>query len=186
MKNCIGVLGLSLQHFDSFGGGQDKQFDLLARGVALDFPHYGQSAVGTAADDELPAFPRNLFFYRERRVAKLLLKFLGWLLLALTNFAAVNDNIVFVNGAVDLDGAERKAVEMHTQLLGHCLGALLRRESNEGGPALLDFHAATTLAEDFPFFVIDQRLDLGKVFLAIAADKLVVGHSDLAQDTLMK
>lgn len=44
VKNCIGISGFSFQHLDGFGGGQDKQFDLVARGFALDFPHYWQSA----------------------------------------------------------------------------------------------------------------------------------------------
>jgi len=83
VKNCIRVFGFWLQYLDGFGGRQDNQSDLVVRGLALDFPHHGQSAVRTTADDELTAFPGNLFFYRKRSVAELLSKFLGWLLLAL-------------------------------------------------------------------------------------------------------
>jgi len=106
MKNCIGLLGLLLQHLDRFGGGHDKQFDPVTQGLAFYFLHYGQSAVCTAADDELAAFPGNLFFHREGCVTELLAKFLRWLFLAFANFAAINDDIVFVHGAVDLNGAE--------------------------------------------------------------------------------
>ena len=117
MKNCIRVFGFWLQYRDGFGGRQDNQSDLVVRGLGLDFPHHGQSAVRTTADDALTAFPGNLFFYRKRIVAELLSKFLGWLLFAFANLAAINDKIVLVNVAVDLDRAERKSFEMHTQPL---------------------------------------------------------------------
>ena len=66
----------------------------MALGFALDFTHHGQAAVRTASYDEPAAFPGNLFFYGERCVAELLLKFLGRLFLAFSNFAAINDDIV--------------------------------------------------------------------------------------------
>jgi len=58
-------------------------------------------------------------------------------------------------------------------------GALLRRDDGKGGPALLDLLAAAERAEDFPLFVVDKRQDLGEVFLAIVAEKFVMGHTDL-------
>jgi hypothetical protein len=76
VKNCIGVFGLSLQHLDGFVGGQNKQFDFVTLGFALCFLHHWQSAVCTAADDELAASPGDFRFYRERRVAELFLEFL--------------------------------------------------------------------------------------------------------------
>src|SRR5262252_7214974 len=108
VKNCIGVFGFSIQHLDGFGGGQDKQFDLVARGLALDFPHYRQSAVRTAADDELTAFPRNLFFDRRRGVSGLLFQSHGRPLLAFAKITADNYYSLFVKSAADQDGAERK------------------------------------------------------------------------------
>jgi len=157
VKNCIRVFGFLLQDFDGFGGGQDKQSDLMVLGLALDFTHHGQLPVRTTTDDKLTAFPWNVFLNRKRSVAEPLLEFLGWLLLALANLAAINDDIVSVNGAVDLDGANEKRPNCIRHCFRHCLGALLRRESSEGGPTLLDFLAAAVRAEDFPFFVIDQR-----------------------------
>ena len=44
-------------------------------------------------------------------MAELLLKFLGWFFLSFADFAAINDDIVLVRAAVDLDGAEREVVE---------------------------------------------------------------------------
>jgi hypothetical protein len=46
-------------------------------------------------------------------------------------------------------------------------GALLRRNSVESGPALLDFLAAAVWAEDFSFFVVDEEQDLGESFLQL-------------------
>jgi len=56
-------------------------------------------------------------------------------------------------------------------------GALLRRNGVESGPALLDFLAAAVRAEDFSFFVVDKRQDLGEEFLAIVAEEFVAGHT---------
>src|SRR5215472_17580424 len=114
VKNCIGVFRSLLQHLDGLFGGQDEQPDFVTRGFALDFPHHGQASVGSAAHDELTAFPGNLFFYRERRMAELFLKFLGRFLLTFANFAAINNHIVLVWGAIDANGTERKPLKMHT------------------------------------------------------------------------
>ena len=67
---------------------------------------------------ELVALPGDFLVYRERRLDKLLSKFLGGLFLALADFAAINDDIVFVSAAVDLNGAEREFVEGHTRTTG--------------------------------------------------------------------
>jgi len=56
-------------------------------------------------------------------------------------------------------------------------GALSSRQSGEGGPALLDFLAAAVWTEDLALLVVDQGQDLGEVFLAIVAEKFVVGHA---------
>jgi hypothetical protein len=62
--------------------------------------------------------------------------FFGWFLLALANFAVINDDIVLVRVAVDLDQAEREAVETHARTPWTLASrALLRRDGAEGGPA---------------------------------------------------
>jgi hypothetical protein len=55
-------------------------------------------------------------------------------------------------------------------------GTLLRRNGGEGGPALLDFLAATVRTEDLSFFVVDEGQNFREVFLAIVAEKFVAGH----------
>ena len=60
-------------------------------------------------------------------------------------------------------------------------GALLRRNSGEGRPALLDFLTAAAWAQNFTFFVFHQRQNLVEEFLAFLAEELVVGHADLPQ-----
>jgi hypothetical protein len=83
VKNCVGVFGFSPQHVDGLGRGQNEQFDFVTLGFTPHFLHDGQSTVCTTADDELVASPGDLLFYRERRVAELLAKFLGRFFLAL-------------------------------------------------------------------------------------------------------
>jgi hypothetical protein len=58
-------------------------------------------------------------------------------------------------------------------------GALLRCDGAEDRPALLDFLAAAVRAEDLTLLVVDEGQDLGEVFLAIVAEKLVMGHANL-------
>jgi hypothetical protein len=53
--------------------------------------------------------------YRKRSVAELLSKFLRRLFLALADFAAINDDIMFVRAAVNLDGTKREFAEAHTR-----------------------------------------------------------------------
>src|SRR5207302_10822951 len=118
VKNCIGVFGFSLQQLDRFDRGKNKQFDFVTLGFALYVLHDGQSAVCTTADDELVALPGYVLVNRERRVAELLSKFLGGFFLAFADFAAINDDIVFVGAAIDLDGAKREFVEAHTRTPG--------------------------------------------------------------------
>jgi hypothetical protein len=113
VKNGIGVFGPLLQYLDCFDSRQNKQFDFVTLGFAPYFLHHWQSPVCTTANDELVALPGDLLFCREGRVTELLSEFLGGFFLALTDFAAINDDIVLVGAAVDLDGAEREVVETY-------------------------------------------------------------------------
>jgi hypothetical protein len=110
VQNCVGVVGISLQHLDCVNRGQNKQFDFVTSDLALYFLHHGQSTVGTTAADELAALPGD-FLHRERRVAELLSELLGGSFLAFADFAAINDDIVLVGAAVDGNGAETECVE---------------------------------------------------------------------------
>jgi hypothetical protein len=114
VKNCVGVFGLPLQHLDCFDGGQNKQFDFVTLRFAVYFLHQGQSAVCTNADDELAASAGDFLFYREWRVAELLAKLLGEFFLAPADSAAIDDDIVFVRVAIDLNGGEIELVEART------------------------------------------------------------------------
>jgi hypothetical protein len=53
--------------------------------------------------------------YRKRSVAELLSKFLRRLFLALADFAAINDDIMFVRAAINRDGTKREFAEAHTR-----------------------------------------------------------------------
>ena len=144
VKNRVRVFGFALQHLDCVDGGQDKQFDFVTLGFALYSLHDGQSTVCTTADDELMALPGDLLFYRKRRVTELFTKFLRRLFLALADFAAINDDIMFVRAAIDPDGTERELSKRIRELLAQLAsGAFLRRDRVEGRLALPDFLAAT-------------------------------------------
>jgi hypothetical protein len=94
------------------------QLDLAALGLLFDFFHYWKPAVRAGADDEPLTFPRDLFLNRQWGMAELLTEFLGGLFLAFANFAAINDDIVLLGAAVNLNGAEGEFIETHTCLQG--------------------------------------------------------------------
>ena len=58
-------------------------------------------------------------------------------------------------------------------------GALLRRNSGEDRPALLDFLTAAVRAQNLAFFVVHQRQNFVEEFLAFLAEEFLVGHADL-------
>src|SRR6266699_2657020 len=60
-------------------------------------------------------------------------------------------------------------------------GALVRRDSGEGGPALLNVLAAAVRTQDFALFVSGEWKNLVEEFLAIVAQEFVVRHRDLAR-----
>jgi len=113
-------------------------------------------------------------------MTELLTELLGGFLLALANFAAINDDVVFVRTAINLYGAKREFIEMHRRTpWDRGLSALLRRDSGESGPALLDIFAAAVQTAHLSFLVVDQRKNLFEEFLAILAEELVIGHRGL-------
>ena len=64
---------------------------------------------------------------------------------------------MLVCAAVDLQRAERKFVETHTRTLwALASGALVRRDSGEGGPALLNVLAAAVRTQDFALLVVGE------------------------------
>jgi hypothetical protein len=63
VQDRVGRLRVLIEHVDSLGSGQHDQLDLAAFGLALHLFHHRQSAVRACADDELAAFPRDLFLY---------------------------------------------------------------------------------------------------------------------------
>src|SRR5438552_1705278 len=78
--------------------------------------YHGQLAVCPAPDHKALAFPRDLFFDGQRRVAKLLTESLRRLLLALANFPTVDDEVVLVGGLVNAKRAKTKVSEVHSGL----------------------------------------------------------------------
>jgi hypothetical protein len=157
VKNRVRVFRFALQHLNCVDSGQDKQFDFVTLGFALYSLRDGESTVCTTADDELAALPGDFLFYRQWRVAELFSKFRRRLFLALADFAAINDDIMFVPAAVDLDATERESVETHTRTPAK-LQALFFDVIALKPDRLLEF-LATVRTEDLPFFVVDKGQD---------------------------
>jgi hypothetical protein len=88
---------------------------VAAFGFAFHFLHDWQTAMGSGADDEPLAFPGDLFFEGQGRVAELIAEFLGRGFLAFADFSAVDDNVVLVGAVVDLDSAEGEFTEVHVR-----------------------------------------------------------------------
>src|SRR5262249_51992550 len=95
---------------------QNDQFDPSLLGCALHLVHDGESAGESVADDELPALPGNLLFHGDRRVAELVAEFLGGLLLPFLDLAPIDDHVMLVRLAVDLDRAKRAISDPHGSL----------------------------------------------------------------------
>src|SRR2546425_3886093 len=156
VKHCVSVVGALLESLDGFGGRQDQQFNLAPLGLLFDFFHHWKPAVRAGSDHEALTFPGYLFLDGQRRVAELIAELLGGFLLAFENFPAIDHNVVLV-GATDLERTERKFVETHTRTPWTLAsGALVRRDSGEGGPALLNVLAAAVRTQDFALFVVGE------------------------------
>ncbi len=102
-----------LDELDGLACRDDEQHYLAAFRLALYFVHHGQLAVRPAPDYKALAFPRDLFFDGQRRVAKLLTESLRRLLLALANFPTVDDEVVLLGGFVNAKRAKTKVSEVH-------------------------------------------------------------------------
>ena len=89
MKHGVRLLGLPLQHLDCFCRREHHQFDAAVPGLTFHIVHDGQTSICSGTDDQTPAVPRNLFFQRQRCVAKLLAELLGWLFLPSMDLASI-------------------------------------------------------------------------------------------------
>ncbi len=136
MNDGIGIVsGFLAQAFKGFRGGQNDQFDPSLLGLALHRVHDGEGAMESVADDTLSAFPGNLLFNGERRVAEFVAEFLGGFFLPFLNLSLIDDHVVLLRLAVDLDRAERELFDMHG-----CLGSSylpLNSLCNSSGAACL-------------------------------------------------
>ena len=75
MKDCVRFLGVLLQHLDGFCRRQHNQFNPTIVGLTLNIVHDRQTAMRAGAD-QARAFPWNVFFHGQRRMAKRLAELL--------------------------------------------------------------------------------------------------------------
>src|SRR5215467_14574434 len=79
-------------------------------GFFFHFVHHRQSAC-SGADDQPSTFPRDLFLHRKWRVAEIVSKFLGGLLLTLADLPTIDEHVVLVSDAVDADRTKGERLE---------------------------------------------------------------------------
>jgi Carbon-nitrogen hydrolase len=114
MQDGVGLVsGFLVQAFEGLRGGQNDEFDPSLLGLALHRVHDGQGAGESGADEKLSALPGNLLFNGERRVAEFIAEFLGGLLLPFLDLSPIDDHVVHVSLAVNLDRAEREIFDTH-------------------------------------------------------------------------
>ncbi len=73
--------------------------------------------MGACAHNQTTAFPRYVLFDRKGSMCELIAEFLGRLLVALTNLPAIDDDVVFIDGVINLEGTKAKVMEPHRNLL---------------------------------------------------------------------
>jgi hypothetical protein len=113
-------------------GRYDHQFDLPPRRFLMHVRHHRQPAVPARADDQPPAAPGQVFPERQRSVTIRRAVGFGRFLDPLADFTAVDDDVVVLPPAVDLDRAERDALGLHgrfSSLEGWMTGIAIRTRS---------------------------------------------------------
>src|SRR5262245_60174972 len=122
MQDGVSVVsGFLVQALEGFRGGQNDQFDSSLVSFTLHIVHNGKGAVESVANDQLTALPGNLLFGGERGVAEFAAIFSGGFLLPFLDLSPIDDHVVLVRLAVDLNRAERVIPNTH----GHLVQILL-------------------------------------------------------------
>src|SRR2546428_6107838 len=113
VEYCVRMQVAAIEDGDGVFCGKNYQLDFPELRVLLHFRHHRQPAFRSGTDNKPTALPRDIFIDRYGRVAVGVAIPLGSLLLALSNLAPVNDQVVVIDHAVDLDRAERELLDMH-------------------------------------------------------------------------
>lgn len=77
VQDCVRRFGLAFQQLDCFSGRQYHQLDLASLGFPPHLIYDWQVPMCSGSDDELVTLPRDSFFHRKRRMAKVVPKLLG-------------------------------------------------------------------------------------------------------------
>src|SRR6266851_9782293 len=113
VENGVGVVGILGKRLHGLVGRQNQQIDFSAARFTFHLVHHRKRSISSGADYEASALPGHLLLNRDRSVPELLAEFLGGLLLALANLAAVDDHVIFEGDTVDFDRTEVKFAEVH-------------------------------------------------------------------------
>ncbi len=102
MQDRIGFCSILIQRFNGLDRWKHLQFNVAPFRLALHLFHHRQSAVGPCAGRQPAAFPRDVLFYRERRMSKSVAEFLGGFFL-FVHLPTIDHHVVFVSDSVNLD-----------------------------------------------------------------------------------
>src|SRR5262249_8941984 len=94
VQDGIRIMRSLLQRLDGLRGREDHELELAPSRLVPDLIHDRQVAIGPGADDQVTAFPWNLFCRGYRCVSESVSKLLRGLLLAFADLAVVDDHIV--------------------------------------------------------------------------------------------
>jgi hypothetical protein len=113
VKHSVGIFEPFPQLSDSLLGWQKQQLDFAALRLVFEFLHHWKPAVRAGSNHKPSASPGDRFFDRQWRMAELLMELLGRFLVSFANQTAIDDDVVFVSPAINLDGAKGEFLETH-------------------------------------------------------------------------
>jgi hypothetical protein len=113
MENCVDLSRPFLQDLDGLRRWQNDQLHATLVGLTPHCVHHGKPPIGSSANDQARASPGNVFFQRQWRVTEGIAELLGRFLLAFVNVTLVDNDIVLVGDAVDVEGSELEVDDPH-------------------------------------------------------------------------
>src|SRR5262249_38244345 len=113
VQNGVRVRGAILEDLHRFRGGAHDQLDAALLRFRLDFLHDRQMAEHARADHQALALPRNLFLGRYGSVPELFAKLPRLFLAAPAQSAAIQDDVLGVLLAVNLERTDLVLAPLH-------------------------------------------------------------------------
>src|SRR5262249_10606788 len=115
VQDGVGVRRIVLEKLNGFRSGTHVQDHAPLLCFHLDLIHHREAPEHPGADDKMFALPRDCFQERHRRVPESLLELARRFFPTSSEFSSIQDHILGVFFAVDLDGANLALAPFHRQ-----------------------------------------------------------------------